>query len=151
MILPFDNNMNNIFSNTMAITEETISLNQAIPGGPPTIPGPPSLPSPANPPGKINFDSTYINEATFGPFNIIPGSQSGIGAIVPCDEGDKIISGGYSSDPFPYSNLHITNDRPSIEEFGFSSGWYIELGVTGPVAEVTMYAYCFDNSPEHIP
>jgi hypothetical protein len=56
ILMPFNNL--NLFFNTMAITGETIKLNQAFPPGPPTIPGPHSLPSPANQPGI--FDFQYI-------------------------------------------------------------------------------------------
>jgi hypothetical protein len=96
ILMPFNNL--NLFSNTMAITGETIKLNQAFPSGPPTIPGPPSLPSPANPPGIFDFNSIYIKENDFGPFDNTGGSVSGAGVTVSCDEGDILLSGGYSID-----------------------------------------------------
>jgi hypothetical protein len=145
--LPRDNNINNnnnLFSPEDSDLSNDLETTQRPPGsqGPPISPGPPV---------RFDLDSTYVVEQIRGPFGITPGSTSGIATLTSCDEGDKIISGGYSTDSIT-ENLLTSIDRPFFNEFGFDTeGWHIGFIVTGPVEEVTMYAYCFDNSPEHIP
>jgi len=64
-----------------------------------------------------------------------------------CDDGDIVLSGGYELDS-PSNTSNIQNSPLSLNE-----GWATNASPVNaefPI-EVTTIAYCFDNSPAHIP
>jgi hypothetical protein len=46
-------------------------------------------------------------------------------------------------------NFHVGIDKPIFEAGLY--GWIVGFQVTGPVAQVTLTAFCFDNPSLHQP
>jgi hypothetical protein len=114
------------------------------PPGPPGIngvngtQGPPGIQGPA---GPTNISS-----------NVYPRSETVnltqfSGAFVPCDEGDNILTGGYSFN-LASDDIVVVQNHPELNDEGIWEWRFVAtLSVPSVDVLVTVDALCFDNTP----
>ena len=109
--------------------------------GPNGTQGPQGIQGIQGPPGPTNISS-----------NVYPRSETVnltqfSGAFVPCDEGDNILTGGYSFNLASDDIVVVRND-PELNDEGIWE-WRFVATLTPPDVDVlvTVDALCFDNTP----
>ena len=112
------------------------------PQGPPGINGTQGPPGIQGPVGPTNISSNvYVRSETA---NLTQSS----GAFVPCDEGDNILTGGFSLN-LSSDDIVIVRNDPELNDEGIWE-WRFVATLEAPISIdpfVTVDALCFDNSP----
>jgi hypothetical protein len=119
--------------------------------------GPPGPAGPAGPQGPPGVNGTTGPQGPQGPAgpsnissNVYPRSETAnltqfSGAFVPCDEGDNILTGGYSFN-VASDDIVVVENHPELNDDGIWE-WRFVATLTEPVdVLVTVDALCFDNT-----
>ena len=116
--------------------------------GPPGPQGPPGANGTQGPPGiQGPVGPTNISSNVYVRSETVNLTQSS-GAFVPCDEGDNILTGGFSLN-LSSDDIVIVRNEPELNDEGIWE-WRFVATLEAPISIdpfVTVDALCFDNSP----